>query len=134
MFSLDTRKQNYDKDAMLIAVRRSLRGEAGMVAMRIDLDANIDDIIRKLDSIYGSVDRKEILLTQFYGARQEKNEVISHWSCRLERIIGKCVDGGLVHHSEVRISVFYFTVALLLFCFALLLLINLVNKLFSLLH
>jgi hypothetical protein len=35
------RKQNYDKDAMLIAVRRSLRGEAGMVAMRIDLDANI---------------------------------------------------------------------------------------------
>ena len=95
------RKQNYDKDAMLIAVRRSLRGEAGMVAMRIDLDANIDDIIRKLDSIYGSVDRKEILLTQFYGARQEKDEDISHWSCRLERIIGKCVDGGLVHHSEV---------------------------------
>jgi hypothetical protein len=42
-----------------------------------------------------------ILLTQFYGARQEKDEDISHWSCRLERIIGKCVDGGLVHHSEV---------------------------------
>jgi hypothetical protein len=76
-------------------------GEAGMVAMRIDLDANIDDIIRKRDSIYGSVDRKEILLTQFYGARQEKDENISHWSCRFERIIGKCVDGGLVHRSEV---------------------------------
>ena len=27
------RKQNYDKDAMLIAVRSSLRGEAGMVAL-----------------------------------------------------------------------------------------------------
>jgi hypothetical protein len=65
----------------------------------IDLDANIDDIIRKLDSIYGSVDRKEILLTQFYGARQEKDEDISHWSCRLERIIGKCVDGGLEARS-----------------------------------
>jgi hypothetical protein len=39
--------------------------------------------------------RKEILLMQFYGARQEKDEDISHWSCRLERIIGKCVDGGL---------------------------------------
>jgi hypothetical protein len=44
---------------------------------------------------------EEILLTQFYGARKEKDEDISHWSCRLERIIGKCVDGGLVHHSEV---------------------------------
>jgi hypothetical protein len=41
------------------------------------------------------------LLTQFYGARQEKDEDISHWSCRLERIIGKCVDEGLVHRSEV---------------------------------
>ena len=69
--------------------------------MRIDLDANIDDIIRKLDSIYGSVDRKEMLLTQFYGARKEKDEDICHWSCRLERIIGKCVDRGLVHRSEV---------------------------------
>ena len=57
--------------------------------------------MRKLDSFYGSVDRKEILLTQFYGARQEKDEDISHWSCRLERIIGTCVDGGLVHRSEV---------------------------------
>ena len=56
-------KQNYDKDAILNAVRRSLRGEAGMVAMRLDLDANIDDRMRKLDSIYGSVDKKEILLT-----------------------------------------------------------------------
>jgi hypothetical protein len=78
------RKQNYDKDAMLIAVRRSLRGEAGMVAMRIDLDANIDDIIRKLDSIYGSVDRKEILLTQFYGARQEKDDLYDCCSGRFD--------------------------------------------------
>ena len=38
---------------------------------------------------------------QFYGARQEKDEDISHLSCRFERIIGKCVDRGLVHHSEV---------------------------------
>ena len=38
---------------------------------------------------------------QFYGARQEKDEDISHLRCRFERIIGKCVDRGLVHHSEV---------------------------------
>ena len=38
-------KQNYDKDAILNAVRRSLRGEAGHVAMRLDLDATVHDII-----------------------------------------------------------------------------------------
>jgi len=59
-----------------------------MVAMRLDLDANIDDIIRKLDRIYGSVDKKEILLAEFYGSRQQNDENVSHWSCRLEGIIG----------------------------------------------
>ena len=49
-----------------------------MVAMRPDLDANIDDIIQKLDSIYGSVDKKEILLTQFYGARRGKSAAKLH--------------------------------------------------------
>ena len=56
-------KQNYDKDAILNAVRITLRGEAEMVAMRLDLDANIDDIVRKPDNIYDCVDKKEILLT-----------------------------------------------------------------------
>jgi hypothetical protein len=80
-------EQSYDRDAILNAVRKSSRGEEGMVGMRLDLDANIDDVIRKLDSIYGSVDKKEILLPEFYGSRQQNDENVSHWSCRLEGII-----------------------------------------------
>jgi hypothetical protein len=71
-------EQSYDRDAILNAVRRSSRGEPGMVAMRRDLNANIDDIIRKLNRIYGSVDKKEILLSEFYGSRQKNydNEIM----------------------------------------------------------
>ena len=52
-------KQKYDEDAILNAVRRSLRGEAGLVAMRLELNATVHDIIKKLDSIYWTVDKKE---------------------------------------------------------------------------
>lgn len=94
-------KQNYDEDAILNAVRRSLRGEAGLVAMRLELDATIHDILQKLDSIYGSVDKKEELLAEFYGSRQQPDESVTAWSCRLEGIIGKAVDRGLVRRTDV---------------------------------
>ena len=67
-------EQNYDRDAILNAVRKSSRGEEGMVSMRLDLDANIDNIIRKLDSIYGSVDGYLDL------AKSEKLPIVIH--CR----------------------------------------------------
>ena len=52
-------KQSYETDAILNAVRRYLRGEAGYVALRLPLEANIHEITNELDSIYGSVDKKE---------------------------------------------------------------------------
>lgn len=94
-------KQNYDEDAVLNAVRRSLRGEAGHVAMRLDLDATVHDIILKLDSIYGSVDKREELLAEFYGSRQKEDESVTSWSCRLEGILGKAVDRGLIQRKDI---------------------------------
>ena len=55
------------------AGRRSLRGEAGHVAMRLDLDATVHDIILNLDRIYGSVDKREELLAEFYGSSQKED-------------------------------------------------------------
>ncbi|VDI59072.1 Hypothetical predicted protein [Mytilus galloprovincialis] len=93
-------KQNYEQDAILNAVRRSLRGEAGLVAMRLELNATVKVIIQKLDSIYGSVDKKEELLAEFYGSRQRPTESVTAWSCRLEGIIGKAVDRGLIESDH----------------------------------
>ena len=45
-------------DTILNVLRMSSRGEARMVVMRPDLDVNIDDSIRTLDRIHGSVDKK----------------------------------------------------------------------------
>ncbi|CAG2185182.1 unnamed protein product [Mytilus edulis] len=90
----------YDQENINYAVRRSLKGDAGMVAMHLGAKASIPDILHKLDSIYGAVEKKEDLLAQFYRARQDDTETVTKWSCRLENIIGRAVDRGLVQQKE----------------------------------
>ena len=84
------------------AIRRSLRGEAGRVAMHLGIDASMEQVLEKLDSIFGTVDNKEELMAEFYGARQKEDEDITSWSCRLEDIIGKGLEKGLVQQTEVN--------------------------------
>lgn len=94
-------KQTYENEAMLNAVRRSLRGEAGYVAMRLDLDAPVEAILHKLDSVYGSTAKKDELMAEFYGARQKEDESVSAWSCRLESVLSKAIERGIVQRSDV---------------------------------
>lgn len=93
--------QSYEREAILNAIRRSLRGEAGYVALRLPLDVTVEEILAKLDSIYGSVDKKEELLAEFYGSRQREDETVTSWSCRLEGILGKAVERGLVNRKDI---------------------------------
>lgn len=71
------------------AIRRSLKGEAAKVAMRLGSSATTDQLIAKLDSVYGVVETKESMLAQFYSARQREDEDVSAWSCRLEDTLNK---------------------------------------------
>lgn len=95
------REQLYRPDVLHSAIRQSLRNEAARVIMRLGTDATIDQILDKLDSIYGNVDKKEELMAEFYGARQRQDEDITSWSCRLEDIIGKAQDLGLVPEEDI---------------------------------
>lgn len=90
----------YDNESINYAVRRSLKGEAGRVAMHLGPQASLPEILHKLDSIYGAVESKEELLADFYRAKQKEDESVTTWSCRLEDILGKAVDKGLVHHKD----------------------------------
>lgn len=90
----------YDYDSINYAVRRSLKGEAGRVAMHLGPQASLQDILRKLESIYGAVESKEEILAHFYRAKQNEDESVTTWSCRLEDLLGKAVNKGLVHHTE----------------------------------
>lgn len=86
----------YAKSAILHAIRKSLHGEAGRIARRLGPDAGIGDIVDKLQGVYGTVERGEALLGEFYGATQKEDEDVATWSCRLEDLLDKARSRGYV--------------------------------------
>ena len=64
----------YDHESINYSVRRSLKGEAGRVAMHLGSHASLTEILYKLESIYGAVESKEEILADFYRAKQKDDE------------------------------------------------------------
>ena len=76
------------KDTIHTAIRRSLRGQAGAIVMRLGPEASIKELLHKLDSIYGNAANRVDILKELYGAKKHNNEDVISWSCRLEDIMG----------------------------------------------
>jgi hypothetical protein len=62
--------------------------------MRLGTEASIENILDRFDSVYGTVNDNENLLSQFYNATQGGNEDVSEWSCRLEDLLNKVIQNG----------------------------------------
>lgn len=92
----------YTREQKDFAIRRSLTGSAARIVMYQGPDKPLSDILETLDSVYGSVENKQQLLSEFYGARQREDEDITAWSGRLEEIIGKGLEKGIVRQNEVN--------------------------------
>ena len=90
----------YSKDVILSAVHKSLSGEAARVIMLLGEYAELPQIVAKLDSIYGVIDDKTDVMTDFYNAKQMSDENVATWSCRLEEILGKAILIGKVKKAE----------------------------------
>ena len=73
-------KESKSEETVLQTIRRSVRGEAANVIMRLGVSASIDEVLHKMDSIYGNVLEKEDVLAEFYSARQKDDESCSAWS------------------------------------------------------
>ncbi|CAG2194014.1 unnamed protein product [Mytilus edulis] len=95
-------KTGHTHETITMAIRRSLRGDASKVPMRLGPEATIDDIIDKMDSVYGSVDQPEALLGQFYTARQQDDEDVATWACRLEEILSKAKNRKNVTEENIN--------------------------------
>jgi hypothetical protein len=85
---------SYSKDAINIAIIKSLQGTARTKCINLGVHSTIDNIFSKLDSLFGTVDRTETLLGKFYSAEQGCDESVTKWSCRLEDILDKAKEGG----------------------------------------
>lgn len=89
----------YSPNVILHAVRKSLKGEAGRIAMRLGTQATILELLDKLEGVYGTVHRSQTLLADFYSAQQEESETVATWGCRLEDLLDKASRKGQVNKS-----------------------------------
>jgi hypothetical protein len=69
--------------------------------MHLGEDASLEDILHKLETVYGIVESGMTLLQQFYNAHQEVQESVAEYGCRLEDILGKAVRRGAVSKQQV---------------------------------
>ena len=95
-------KEGHSREALMMAVRRSLKGEAATVLMRLGPDILVQDVIAKFDSIYGNVLETEDILAEFYSAKQKDTEDCAAWSMRLEDLINKAITKGKVSPASAN--------------------------------
>lgn len=92
----------HSEETIRQSIRRSLRGQAARVAMHLGPLADSSEILRKLEGVYGSVEVGQALLSEFYAARQKKDEDVVSWGCRLEDMIDRARKQGLVPEREAN--------------------------------
>ena len=95
-------EKTHKPEALAQAIRRSLCGEASNLVRRLGIGATIPEILEKFESVYGEVDTKEHLLAKFYSAKQEENEDVTKWSCRLEDILSTAVERKMIEPTKVN--------------------------------
>jgi len=94
--------KSFNTAEILDSVRRSLKGDAAKVVMRLGPTAGIEEILKKLDGLYGQVASEGTLLTLFYSTKQNEDEDVTAWSCRLEDMIQKVQEKGLIDRRTMN--------------------------------
>ena len=84
------------------AIRRSLRAQAARAAGNVGLKADSRAILRKLEAVFGMVQVGQTLISEFYAASQKKGEDAASWGCRLEDMITRMQDQGLIGEKDVN--------------------------------
>ena len=91
---------NYSESQMGQAIRRSLRSQAKRVVMPLGASASVQEIMKKLESVFGSIATRGAIMREFYTATQQQDESVSLWGLRLEEIIHRALEKGHIRPEE----------------------------------
>ena len=85
-------ENTHSRESIMQAVRKSLEGSPGLIAMRLGPNVTIEALIEKLEGIYGDIKRKSSHLAKLFNAKQEPGEDVISWGCRLEELFYKVLE------------------------------------------
>lgn len=81
------------------SIRRSLRGTAKQMLIPLGERATVEDILTKLDILFGEVSDNGMIMQEFFNAFQLPSECATSFGCRLESMIQSAIDGGYLDKS-----------------------------------
>ena len=84
---------------ILQAIRSSLKGKARSLLLTLPTDATPEQILNKLDGVYGNIYPSEKLLQQFYTSKQEVGESVVDYGMRLEGLIQRCIERKAINND-----------------------------------
>lgn len=90
----------HSEETLRHLIRRSLKGEAAHVLKRMRANPSVAKILEKFDTVYGVVETGEETLSEFYSAKQKDGEDVSTWGCRLEELLDRAKNAGVIHPSH----------------------------------
>ena len=93
-------ENTHSRESIMQAVRKSLKGSPGLIAMRLGPNVTIEALLEKLEGIYGDIKRKSSHLAKFFNAKQEPGEDVISWGCRLEELFYKVLETGQIDKAD----------------------------------
>ena len=85
-----------------MVVRRSLKGDAARIDMRLGADTNLETLSPKLESAYGISVQDGLLMREFYDAQQKTDEDVTTWASRIEDLLHKACQKNLIRRAEMN--------------------------------
>lgn len=102
-------EHKYEEDQILMAIRRSAKGEAANILRRLGTKAHIKEVLSKFNSTFGDIDSPELILKKFYAVEQRPSESLINYAARIEELFAQAVQVAALTASQEDIlkSVFY---------------------------
>lgn len=102
-------EKKYPEDQILLAIRRSAKGEAANILRRLGVKASIVDILKKFNSSFGEIDTPEMIMKKFYAVEQMPKESLITYAARIEELFAQAVEVKALSAGQEGIlkSVFY---------------------------
>ncbi|XP_046570529.1 uncharacterized protein LOC124278800 [Haliotis rubra] len=92
--------KTYPHDVILQAIRKSLKGEAALIAMKLGRNATVEILLTKMKSAFGTLRRRATLMSDFYSCSQRENEDVTAWGCRLENMLYQITEHRSIPEDE----------------------------------
>lgn len=82
----------HSEDEIMLAIRRSVKGEAADIVRRLGVDTTVREVIKKFEATYGDIETSTSILRKFYACQQQKGESVIKYAARVEEIYVEAIE------------------------------------------